>query len=136
MVTSEAEALACPRARLESARARPPSYYLSGQTHCPIFGEAYDERETAAGEETPVEIVDKDRYASLRIKGTAGAFPTMLLRTLSKSRNMACVVATHNETLAAGCDKIVILCEGRLHEVSSGSPRSAGRDGPMPPPGA
>ena len=59
-----------------------------------------------------------------------------LLRTLSKSRGMACVVATHNEGLAAGCDRIISICDGRLRDVSSGSPRSAGREGPTPPPGA
>jgi lipoprotein-releasing system ATP-binding protein len=58
------------------------------------------------------------------------------LRTLSKRHGMACVVATHNETLAGACDRIVQLCEGALREVTLRSAGAEYRDRPVPEPPA
>jgi len=58
------------------------------------------------------------------------------LRTLSKRHGMACVVATHNETLAGACDRIVQLCEGTLREVTFRSEGAGSRDRPVPGPSA
>jgi lipoprotein-releasing system ATP-binding protein len=41
-----------------------------------------------------------------------------LMSGLAKRRGMATIVATHNESLARACDKIVHLCEGQLRDVS------------------
>ena len=61
-----------------------------------------------------------------------GAAVFELLRTLAKQREMGCVVATHNETLALTCDKILQLCEGSLREVRFGSTRQKAPEGPSP----
>jgi lipoprotein-releasing system ATP-binding protein len=53
------------------------------------------------------------------------------LRTLAKHHGMACVVATHNETLAGACDRIVQLCEGTLREVTFSSDGVGNRDRPV-----
>jgi lipoprotein-releasing system ATP-binding protein len=58
------------------------------------------------------------------------------LRILSKRHGMACVVATHNETLAGACDRIVQLCEGTLREVTFKSDGAVNRDRPVPGPSA
>jgi lipoprotein-releasing system ATP-binding protein len=58
------------------------------------------------------------------------------LRTLAKLHGMACVVATHNETLAGACDRIVQLCEGTLREVTFRSGGAVNRDRPVPGPSA
>ena len=58
------------------------------------------------------------------------------LRTLSKRHGMACVVATHNETLAGACDRIVQLCDGTLREVTFSSDGAVNRDRPVPDPSA
>jgi lipoprotein-releasing system ATP-binding protein len=65
-----------------------------------------------------------------------GSMVFELLRTLSKGRDMACVVATHNEALAHSCDRILHLCEGVLREVTFGSPPPELREVPRPPAGA
>jgi len=58
------------------------------------------------------------------------------LRTLAKHHGMACVVATHNESLAGACDRIVQLCEGTLREVTFSSDGAGNRDRPVPGPTA
>jgi lipoprotein-releasing system ATP-binding protein len=58
------------------------------------------------------------------------------LRTLSKRHGMSCVVATHNETLAGACDRIMQLCEGTLREVTFSADGAVNRDRPVPDPSA
>jgi lipoprotein-releasing system ATP-binding protein len=64
-----------------------------------------------------------------------GAAVFELMRTVSKARDMGCLVATHNENLANTCDRVVHLCEGRLREVLLKSPESERRNGPERVPG-
>ena len=65
-----------------------------------------------------------------------GAIVFEHLRNLSKQHGMACVVATHNETLAGACDRIVQLCEGTLREVTFSADGAGHRDRPVPGPSA
>jgi len=65
-----------------------------------------------------------------------GAIVFERLRTLAKLHGMACVVATHNETLAGACDRILQLCDGSLHEVTLSSVEAGHRDRPVPDPPA
>ncbi|MFQ5700911.1 MAG: ABC transporter ATP-binding protein [Acidobacteriota bacterium] len=53
--------------------------------------------------------------------GTAGrVFET--LRSVQRERQLAVVVATHNERLAAACDRVLQLREGILRPVKTGEP--------------
>jgi lipoprotein-releasing system ATP-binding protein len=83
---------------------------------------------------TPAVLLADEPTGNLDPHTGAGVFE--LMRTLAKQRGMASVVATHNETHAGACDKIMQLCEGTLREVSFSPAGSEGRDRPVPGAGA
>ena len=46
-----------------------------------------------------------------------------LLRRLNREKGLTVVVVTHNERLAAACDRVLRLAGGRLHDGLSGARR-------------